>query len=245
MRLRRCTRRTGFSSSTALGEKNKKGRKGPFYFSGGEGGIRTPGTVSPYTRFPGEHLKPLSHLSVFVTPSALYAAADQDTVILPGARASAMPPATGISRYGCGVSRSSGVFRRLLDRLLVAPRIVARQVDLATAADTAARKLSKTVTTCLWLCGFASGACLQARTRHRRTHLVMVLLAELGQRQAHMRRNQAHLTNGPFHRESDSTRQTAPCSTAASDRRSLSPHRFRRHWQAGKVPPLPPAPRCR
>ena len=31
--------------------------------SGGEGGIRTPGTVSPYTRFPGEHLKPLSHLS--------------------------------------------------------------------------------------------------------------------------------------------------------------------------------------
>ena len=27
---------------------------------------RTPGTVSPYTRFPGEHFKPLSHLSVFL-----------------------------------------------------------------------------------------------------------------------------------------------------------------------------------
>ena len=33
---------------------------------GGEGGIRTPGAVSPHTRFPGEHLKPLSHLSVVV-----------------------------------------------------------------------------------------------------------------------------------------------------------------------------------
>ena len=66
MRLRRCARRTGFSSATALGEKNKKGHEGPFCFSGGEGGIRTPGTVSPYTRFPGEHLKPLSHLSVLL-----------------------------------------------------------------------------------------------------------------------------------------------------------------------------------
>ena len=32
---------------------------------GGEGGIRTRGTVSPYTRFPGERLQPLSHLSEF------------------------------------------------------------------------------------------------------------------------------------------------------------------------------------
>ena len=43
----------------------KTGPKGPVFISGGEGGIRTPGTVSPYTRFPGEHLKPLSHLSEF------------------------------------------------------------------------------------------------------------------------------------------------------------------------------------
>ena len=32
---------------------------------GGEGGIRTRGTVVPYTRFPGVHLKPLGHLSVW------------------------------------------------------------------------------------------------------------------------------------------------------------------------------------
>ena len=31
---------------------------------GGEGGIRTPDRVLPYTRFPGVRLKPLIHLSV-------------------------------------------------------------------------------------------------------------------------------------------------------------------------------------
>lgn len=31
---------------------------------GGEGGIRTPGTLLTYTRFPGEHLRPLRHLSM-------------------------------------------------------------------------------------------------------------------------------------------------------------------------------------
>ncbi len=46
-----------------LGQKTKRPHKGAFSFSGGERGIRTLGTVSPYTRFPGEHLKPLSHLS--------------------------------------------------------------------------------------------------------------------------------------------------------------------------------------
>ena len=32
--------------------------------AGGEGGIRTPGTLFTYTRFPGEHLRPLRHLSM-------------------------------------------------------------------------------------------------------------------------------------------------------------------------------------
>src|SRR3990172_1265115 len=31
---------------------------------GGEGGIRTRGTLLAYTRFPGVHLRPLGHLSV-------------------------------------------------------------------------------------------------------------------------------------------------------------------------------------
>ena len=34
--------------------------------SGGEGGIRTLGTLLTYTHFPGGHLKPLSHLSEYV-----------------------------------------------------------------------------------------------------------------------------------------------------------------------------------
>ncbi len=51
-------------------QANKKGPEGPFLFAGGERGIRTLGTVSPYTRFPGEHLKPLSHLSEFCRRSA-------------------------------------------------------------------------------------------------------------------------------------------------------------------------------
>ena len=33
--------------------------------SGGEGGIRTPGTLLEYTRFPVVHLQPLGHLSLF------------------------------------------------------------------------------------------------------------------------------------------------------------------------------------
>ena len=52
-------------------QANKKGPEGPFLFAGGERGIRTLGTVSPYTRFPGEHLKPLSHLSEFCLPGLL------------------------------------------------------------------------------------------------------------------------------------------------------------------------------
>ena len=53
----------GPKSSTALGEKTKRPHKGAFSFSGGEGGIRTLGTLLTYTHFPGGHLKPLSHLS--------------------------------------------------------------------------------------------------------------------------------------------------------------------------------------
>ena len=49
---------------------------------------RTPGTVSPYTRFPGEHLKPLSHLSVFLIPLAITAAVNPGTAILSAALAS-------------------------------------------------------------------------------------------------------------------------------------------------------------
>ena len=55
----------GSKAHTSLGRKTKRPREGAFSFSGGERGIRTLGTVSPYTRFPGEHLKPLSHLSEF------------------------------------------------------------------------------------------------------------------------------------------------------------------------------------
>ena len=47
-----------------LGKKRKWPHKGAISHFGGERGIRTLGTVLPYTRFPGEHLKPLSHLSV-------------------------------------------------------------------------------------------------------------------------------------------------------------------------------------
>src|SRR5712691_640894 len=32
--------------------------------AGGEGGIRTHGTILAYTRFPGAHLRPLGHLSL-------------------------------------------------------------------------------------------------------------------------------------------------------------------------------------
>ena len=53
----------GSKAQNSLGRKTKRPREGAFSFSGGERGIRTLGTVSPYTRFPGEHLKPLSHLS--------------------------------------------------------------------------------------------------------------------------------------------------------------------------------------
>jgi hypothetical protein len=37
---------------------------GPSAVIGGEGGIRTLGTLLAYTRFPGELLRPLGHLSV-------------------------------------------------------------------------------------------------------------------------------------------------------------------------------------
>jgi hypothetical protein len=37
----------------------------PLYGCGGEGGIRTPGTLLEYTRFPVVHLQPLGHLSSY------------------------------------------------------------------------------------------------------------------------------------------------------------------------------------
>ena len=53
----------------ALSRDIKKPLNRGFLISGGEGGIRTRGTVSPYTRFPGEHLRPLSHLSELFVPA--------------------------------------------------------------------------------------------------------------------------------------------------------------------------------
>ena len=50
-----------------IGAKNKSHISVTLDF-GGERGIRTPGTVLPYTRVPGEHLKPLRHLSVSLMP---------------------------------------------------------------------------------------------------------------------------------------------------------------------------------
>ncbi len=38
--------------------------------SRGESGIRTRGTLLAYTRFPGEHLQPLGHLSILHLPGA-------------------------------------------------------------------------------------------------------------------------------------------------------------------------------
>ena len=55
--------RTGVLTLTPHPATKKEATRASFFIAGGEGGIRTPGTVSPYTRFPGEHLKPLSHLS--------------------------------------------------------------------------------------------------------------------------------------------------------------------------------------
>src|SRR5690606_29046462 len=56
-------RRT-LNRKTRLGE----GPAARSYLDGGEGEIRTLGTGSPYTRFPGVLLQPLGHLSIGVTP---------------------------------------------------------------------------------------------------------------------------------------------------------------------------------
>src|SRR5690554_3171209 len=50
---------------------NGKRHDGPCrHKTGGERGIRTLGTGLPYTRFPGELLQPLGHLSNFPRPSS-------------------------------------------------------------------------------------------------------------------------------------------------------------------------------
>ena len=52
-------------SKTHTLSQNKKAPLRGFFCFGGEGGIRTRGTVLAHTRFPSERLKPLSHLSTF------------------------------------------------------------------------------------------------------------------------------------------------------------------------------------
>ena len=132
MPLRGCARRTGFSPSTTLGEKTKWPHTGAILFSGGEGGIRTPGTVSPYTRFPGEHLKPLSHLSEFSLRRRY-----------PRRQVQARRSLGALRPWICLRHRQFQVrFRRIqilgrlealvLQRLLIPSRLVARQIRPAT-----------------------------------------------------------------------------------------------------------------
>jgi hypothetical protein len=52
----------GFVHTTTL-QKHKRPQMGPFVFPGGEGGIRTHGTVKPYTGFRIRRIRPLCHLS--------------------------------------------------------------------------------------------------------------------------------------------------------------------------------------
>ena len=71
--LRIGCRTEGFSSSLHT-PANAKGPSGAFCISGGEGGIRTLGTLLTYTHFPGVLLQPLGHLSsnlLFVPKSQL------------------------------------------------------------------------------------------------------------------------------------------------------------------------------
>jgi hypothetical protein len=70
--------------------------------SGGERGIRTLGTVSPYTRFPGEHLKPLSHLSTSNCQNPFGIDSNRPMAILTlkgyAAKAAPLPIASAIGR---------------------------------------------------------------------------------------------------------------------------------------------------
>ena len=54
----------GLGSSSLSRSNTKKPPKGGFFIFGGERGIRTLGTLLTYTRFPGEPIQPLWHLSV-------------------------------------------------------------------------------------------------------------------------------------------------------------------------------------
>ena len=81
--------------------ENKKAPQGGLLLSGGEGGIRTPGAVSPHTRFPGEHLKPLSHLSEYLDSYSLL-------VVITGGISSHFPGAIcGASGSALGIGISS------------------------------------------------------------------------------------------------------------------------------------------
>ena len=61
LRSRRICRTSG--SSTNPLQKRKRPQQGRLHFSGGEGGIRTHGTVKPYTGFRIRRIRPLCHLS--------------------------------------------------------------------------------------------------------------------------------------------------------------------------------------
>jgi hypothetical protein len=62
VRSRRTCRTQWLRLPTTL-QKCKQPRVGPFAFPGGEGGIRTHGTVKPYTGFRIRRIRPLCHLS--------------------------------------------------------------------------------------------------------------------------------------------------------------------------------------
>ncbi len=84
------------------------------YCYGGEGGIRTRGTVLAYTRFPSERLKPLSHLSEFCTLHASPGGIDSNrlrAILGPSARL----------RYRSGV-QNAGAFCRTRGTVLAYTR---------------------------------------------------------------------------------------------------------------------------
>ncbi len=64
LRLRRCLSRTGFESPYRTRREKQKGPiEEPFYFTGGEGGIRTHEGLQTLAGFQDQCIRPLCHLS--------------------------------------------------------------------------------------------------------------------------------------------------------------------------------------
>ena len=81
------------------------------YFSGGERGIRTPGTGLPYTRFPSGRIRPLCHLSRLFLQNILKLSYIQVILLLPG-----------IAYYLDLVFWDDGIFLSLDGRQCLLPR---------------------------------------------------------------------------------------------------------------------------